>query len=95
MPRSSIKILQNIYNKKIDYYGIESNKTSVFELLSAKQQKTIVFHKLIYLSPFKNTTFFKFINYLKKEKQRYSSFNKILKNSRNKDVIFLSIIFIL
>ncbi|MDB9874304.1 hypothetical protein OAC97_03505 [Flavobacteriaceae bacterium] len=88
---SIIKILQNIYNENIDYYGIESNKKSVFELLSAEQQKTIVFHELVYSEPFKNSTVFKFINYLKKEKHRHSSFKNILKNTTQKDIIFLSI----
>ena len=88
---SIIKILQNIYNENIDYYGIESNKNSVFELLSTEQQKIIVFHELVYSEPFKKSTVFKFINYLKKEKHRHSSFKNILKNTTQKDIIFLSI----
>ena len=88
---SMIKMLQNIYKESIDYFGIESNKISVFELLSAKQIKKIVFHELIYTEPVKNTTVFKLINYLKKEKKRYLSFNNILKNSNTNDIIFLSI----
>lgn len=88
---SIIKILQKIYKQSIDYFGIESNKISVFELLSAKQQNTTVFHKLIYTEPVKNTIVFKIINFFKKEKQRFLSFKNILRNSKENDIIFLSI----
>jgi hypothetical protein len=86
-----IKILLNVFKSKVDYYSVSSSKQSVYQLFSIEQKDLISFYSLKYSKPIKDNILYKIYNYLKKERLRYNSFKRILNNSKDDDIIFLSI----
>jgi hypothetical protein len=78
-------------SQKLQYYGITSNQNSVKSLLTPEELSNIEIHQIVYTKPYNEKTFFKAINFVRKEFARQKMFKNILKNTTNDDLVFLSI----
>jgi hypothetical protein len=86
-----ISILLKMYPEdKLTAHGIPSNQRSIKELLQSDELKRVIFNEIIYTKPTKESTFYIALNYLKKERIRKFNFRDILKNSEERDLLFLS-----
>lgn len=89
---SIIRTLLALYpEQRLVYYGVGSSQQSVKSLLNKEEFDRIELRPIVYSKAKSEAKFFKIINFVKKERLRFSMFKEMFKNAGKDDLVFLSI----
>jgi len=89
---SIIRTLLALYpEQRLVYYGVGSSQQSVKSLLSSEEFSRIELRPIVYSKAKSEAKFFKILNFVKKERLRFSMFKKMFMDTGKDDLVFLSI----
>lgn len=89
---SCIKMLQLIYpSQTITHYGIASNQLKTAELLAQSELEQVIFNPIYNPKTTSSNKLIRFLNLIRKERNRYNMFEKIFESCSQSDLIFHSI----